>query len=608
MSTFNPFSGNTYTLGSSISSTDTTILLSSFTVPVTGTLVTMALLNTDIVYGTIAPKTTQSEFISFTGITQNSNGTATLTGVTRGLAKTDPFTSSASYKLPHSGQSQFIISDAPQVFKKYVSLENNETITGTKTFPAGGNANAPVSGTIYSAPTNDLEYASKKYIDDIAISGSPNATTTVKGIIELATQAEVDARTATGGTGASLVATPTLARSTLLSDYVIDTGSATAYAIAPTPAITAYVTGQRFLFKATHANTTTTPTLAVNGLTAKTIVKPTATALNVGDIPLNGMIEVVYDGTNFEIVSASNLPLPPLSSSNINQVVMTTDGTSYAFGVPYNYQSFTASGTWTKPTNLSGTEMVVVQLWGAGGGGGSCKNASGGSGGGGGGGAFVEARFRASDLSATETVTIGAGGIAGVGATPTAGGVGGNTTFGSRLTAYGGGGGGYYSSGSAAGGGGGGGGAQSAGSVGGNDQAANGGGAGGSPVGGAASVQSAFGGAGGGNVGNSGAAAFYGGAGGGAGGTSASGGAGGAGWYGGGAGGGGKGGTGSAGAGGAASVTGYGGAGGAGSAQATATDGSAPAGGGGGAGTNGSSTTQNGGAGARGEARVWVIY
>jgi hypothetical protein len=51
----------------------------------------MALLNTDIVYGTIAPKTSSSEFISFTGITQNADGTATLTGVTRGLAKKYPF-------------------------------------------------------------------------------------------------------------------------------------------------------------------------------------------------------------------------------------------------------------------------------------------------------------------------------------------------------------------------------------------------------------------------------------------------------------------------------------------------------------------------------------
>lgn len=48
----------------------------------------------------------------------------------------------------------------------------------------------------------------KEYIDGIAIAGSPNASTTAKGIVEAATLAEVRARTAIGGTGAVLVATP----------------------------------------------------------------------------------------------------------------------------------------------------------------------------------------------------------------------------------------------------------------------------------------------------------------------------------------------------------------------------------------------------------------
>lgn len=168
----------------------------------------MALLNTDIAYGTLAPRTSSSEFISFTGITQNVDGTATLTGVTRGLAKKDPFTTSATFKLPHSGQSVFIISDAPQLFNKYSVLQNAETITGLKTFPGGGNANAPVSGTVYAAPTNDLEYASKKYVDGVAIAGSPDATLTVKGLVEIGTTAEINAGTSLGGTGASLAVRP----------------------------------------------------------------------------------------------------------------------------------------------------------------------------------------------------------------------------------------------------------------------------------------------------------------------------------------------------------------------------------------------------------------
>lgn len=132
---FNPFGSGIYTLAASISSTATTITLNSFVEPVSGTPYTMALLNTNIAYGTIAPKTTSAEFISFTGIVQNGNGTATLTGVTRGLNKKYPFTENSSFKLPHSGQSQFIISDAPQLFKKYGTLENDEIVTGYWSVP-----------------------------------------------------------------------------------------------------------------------------------------------------------------------------------------------------------------------------------------------------------------------------------------------------------------------------------------------------------------------------------------------------------------------------------------------------------------------------------------
>lgn len=298
MATYHTFGGTTYNLGTSIGSTDTTILLSSFKVPVTGDDITMVLLNTDIVYATIAPKTTSSEFISFTGITQNSNGSATLTGVTRGLNKTYPFTTSASFKLPHSGQTQFIISDAPQVFEKYVSIDNTQTIDGVKTFSS--NVTVPV------LPIANTDAASKGYADGLAIAGAPNASTTVKGIVELATQAEVLAKTATGGTGASLVATPDLQASTLLSDYKADTGAVNAAVITPAPALTAYVTGQRFSVKMVATNTTTNPTINVNGLGAKTIVKLGGAVLSAGDLLINGIYEFEYDGTNMQLMTPAS--------------------------------------------------------------------------------------------------------------------------------------------------------------------------------------------------------------------------------------------------------------------------------------------------------------
>lgn len=164
-----------------------------------------------------------------------------------------------------------------------------------------------------------------------------------------------------------------------------------------------------------------------------------------------------------------------------------------------NAQTFTASGTWTKPG--SGT-IAYIQAWGAGGGG--STNASGG---GGGGGAYAERWMPLSALGSTVTVTIGAGGSAGAGGT-----AGGDSSFGTHVVAYGGGGGNTNA-------GGGGGGGLSAGA---NASSGNSG-AGGGPVAGSGTSSagnggdSAFGGGGGGNgtSGFGGSSAFGGGGGGG---------------------------------------------------------------------------------------------
>ena len=85
---FNVTGGTNYRLRSSVGLSETTINLSSFKEPVSNIPYTMSYINTVIAYGTIDPQTSRSEFISFTGITQNSDGSAQLTGVTRGLTRT----------------------------------------------------------------------------------------------------------------------------------------------------------------------------------------------------------------------------------------------------------------------------------------------------------------------------------------------------------------------------------------------------------------------------------------------------------------------------------------------------------------------------------------
>lgn len=172
----NPTGGGTYRLQSSISSTQTSITLSSFKEPVSGTLYTMAYLNSSIEYGTLDPQTSNSEFISFTGITQNSDGTATLTGVTRGLSRSYPYTSATTYKLTHSGQSIFILSNTPQLYASYANKSNSESITGQWTFAS--TSPALYDGT-FSISTSSLQIPYASWIATVANVASTSAQSSV---------------------------------------------------------------------------------------------------------------------------------------------------------------------------------------------------------------------------------------------------------------------------------------------------------------------------------------------------------------------------------------------------------------------------------------------
>lgn len=266
----------------------------------------------------------------------------------------------------------------------------------------------------------------KEYIDSVAIAGAPNASTTTKGIVEIATLAEINANTGTGGTAAVLTVDPATlvtskyGRGTNYYGYAADAGANDTYAITCSPAPTAYTAGDRFTFKANTANTGAA-TLNVNSLGAKTIKKNYNGDLSNNDILANQIVEVVYDGTNMQIMTITSSPTPTV-------------------------RVYTADNTWSKPTGLKYIE-VEVQAAGGGSGGADAAGSADSASAGGGGGGYSRKLIAAGTLSATETVTVGVGGTAGSN-TGGDGGTGGTSSFGSHLSATGGTGGGGDDSGS----------------------------------------------------------------------------------------------------------------------------------------------------------------
>lgn len=84
--------------------------------------------------------------------------------------------------------------------------------------------------------------------------------------------------------------------------YAADAGASDSYAVTLVPAPSAYVAGMVVNFKANTLNTGAA-TLNVNALGAIAIVKSFNTALDTGDIKAGQFVSVIYDGTNFQMVS-----------------------------------------------------------------------------------------------------------------------------------------------------------------------------------------------------------------------------------------------------------------------------------------------------------------
>ena len=207
---------------------------------------------------------------------------------------------------------------------------------------------------------------------------------------------------------------------TLTADNTITLDSAISYSGARDSTLTFNATTTVLNANVTSSN----GSLSLDINTAITLGADVTVTTNGGYFDVSGNIQV---NSNVGIIELRNGGQYLYNNGS----VLTADGSSTSIGngsLTYSSGSF----TWTKPTSLTSTDLLV--LAGGGGGGGSYVG-----GGGGAGGLIQKSSY---SLSAeTYAITIGAGGAG----SPGHGGKGtngGNTTFGGSLTAIGGGGGG----------------------------------------------------------------------------------------------------------------------------------------------------------------------
>lgn len=312
----------------------------------------------------------------------------TCTNMVRGISVLTGTTTVSSLRFSHGRGASVKITDGPQL------MILSRIINGIGSFPN------KLSYTSEPTFTNGTEIPDKTYIDGLIAAGCANASTIVKGCVEIATGVEVASSSASGSTGALLAipasqATSTPGNSTSL-DVVVTKNNGK---IDP-----GFLNGTSEVYNLSSVN-----------IASSTLASSTAYIINVGT--LNATSTITIGG--FSVPVATNV-----------QVFSTPGSTS-----------------WTKP---SGAVSVDVYVFGSGGGGGSGgrqsgspQNATGGAGGGGGG--FGYKKFSAGALGSTETVTIGAVGTGGAGVTTNVVGItgvaGGASSFGTTVLVRAGGGG-----------------------------------------------------------------------------------------------------------------------------------------------------------------------
>jgi len=198
--------------------------------------------------------------------------------------------------------------DVPQLLKSFVDIYGDQTVAGIKTFS---------SSPIVPTPTTNFQAATKAYADSLAFAGAPDASTTAKGLVEEATEAEIEAGTAAGSTSARLFVNPNTLKSSdygtkiynRYGDYAADAGSNDTYVITLAPAPTAYTTGMYIQFKPNTANTGAC-TINVNGLGAQVIKKEGSATPVDNDLVPGRIYELIYDGTNFQLLNPSTSTVP----------------------------------------------------------------------------------------------------------------------------------------------------------------------------------------------------------------------------------------------------------------------------------------------------------
>lgn len=166
------------TLYSTLSITGTSMRITPYPKDLDGVKLTMTDFGSSPTLTADPKKTNYEEIIGFTGITDNGDNTATLTGLSRDLTSKSPYTTTGTGKQ-HGAGAIVVFSNNPQMYARFAVLENTQTITGLWTFS---------SSPLVPTPTTAFQAVTKAYVDGGILAGGATSTESVTGLSRLATR------------------------------------------------------------------------------------------------------------------------------------------------------------------------------------------------------------------------------------------------------------------------------------------------------------------------------------------------------------------------------------------------------------------------------------
>ncbi len=369
-----------YLAGSGISSSASSITLTSLTFPQSGYKIQDSDLSTTF-YITLEPGSrTRQEVASCTTATQNADGSATLSGCSRGLLPYSPYTASSTYAFAHGGGTTVVFSNPPQLYNDAVFKGNAAQVSGIWSFASSSLPRASTTPTYGSG--DELKFVTYGQLASTSFSGVVDASLTQKGIVEQATKAETAAGTATGGTTAPLF-TPTAyfnASSSATTTVPVTNGSGKldpnfidgsgSYAFSGTNTHSGSET-----FTGTKTLSGTTTLTSTSTLNASGTVNFTGATLsgNFPNLVSASTTNVTNSGTNETNIFSVAVPANTLSTGNIVQATVNTEFTTrntsasnLILRLKYGATNMATSTLTLNATSQKPAGKLTVELFGAG--------------------------------------------------------------------------------------------------------------------------------------------------------------------------------------------------------------------------------------------------